>query len=161
MSLKSFRDTKIWINIVHCKSRNWVPTGWNCDHTTLWSIFLCEKESFRDKTGISNILRVWEMSLKVFRNKKIWITIVRCKNWDRVPTGWNRDHKTLWSIFMCQNEIFLDNPCFSNTLSAWEMSLKCFRDKKIQITIVRCKNGYWVPTGWNRDHTTLWSIFLC
>jgi hypothetical protein len=162
MSLKCFRDTKIRITIVRCKNRDWVPTRCNCDYTSLWSIFLCQKEFFLDKPGISNILRAWEMSfLKSILDKKIWISIIRCKNRDWVPIGWNRDHTTLRSIFLCQNDFFWDNPGFSNILRALEMSLKCFRETKIWITIVRCKNWDRVPNGRNRDHKTLWSIFLC
>jgi hypothetical protein len=161
MSLKRFRETKIWITIVRWKNRDWVPTGWNRDYTTLLWIFLCQKEFFWDKPGISNILSAWEMTLKCFRNTKIWITIVRCKNRDWVPTWWNCDHKTLWSIFLGQNDFFWDNHGFSNNFRVWKMSLKCFRDTKIRITIVRCKNQDRVPNGRNCDHTTLWSIFLC
>jgi hypothetical protein len=140
MSLKAFWDTKIRITIVRCKNRDWVPTGWNRDHTTFWTIFLCQKEFFWDKIGISNILRAWEMSFKSFRDTKIWITIVSCKHRDWVPTGWYRNHTILLSIFLCQIEFFGDNPGISNILRVWEMSLKCFRDSKIRITIVHCKN---------------------
>jgi hypothetical protein len=160
MSLKPFMDTKTRITIVRYKKRARVPTGRNRDHTTLWSIFLCQTEFNRDNPDVSNILRAIKMSLKPFRNTKIWITIVRCKRRMWVPTRRNRDHTTLWSIFLGETEFNWDNPGVSNILRAREMSLKLFRDIKIRITIVRFKRRAWVSTGRNRDHTTLWSIFL-
>jgi hypothetical protein len=160
MSLKTFRHTKIRITIVRFKRRAWVLTGRNRDHTTLRSIFLCQKEYNRDNPDISNILRVWEMSLKAFRDTKIWNTIVQCKKRALVPTRRNHDHRTLWSIFLCQKKYNRDNPDISNILRVWEMSLKAFRDTKIWITIVLCKKRAWVPTRRNHDQTTLWSICL-
>jgi hypothetical protein len=160
MSLKPFWDKKTRITIVQLKKRARVTTGRNRDHTTLWSIFLCQMEFNRDNPNVSNILRTREMSLKPFRDIKIRITIVRCKKRMWVPTRRNHDHTTLWSIFLGQMEFNQDNPGVSNILRAREKSLKPYRDIKIRITIVRCKKQAWVPTGRNHDHTTLRSIFL-
>jgi hypothetical protein len=161
MSLKSVQVIKIRITIIWCKDRDWVPTRWNRDQTTFGSFFLCQKEFLLYKIGVSNILRAWEMSLKSVQVIKIWITIFRCKDRDWVPTGWNRDQTTFGSIFLCQKEFLLDRIGISNILRAWEMCLKSVQVIKIRITIFRCNDRYWVPTGWNRDQTTFGSIFLC
>jgi hypothetical protein len=161
MRLKSVQVIKIRITIFRCKDRDWVPTGSNRDQMTFGSIFLCQKEFFQDKIGISNILIAWEISLKSVQVIKIRITTFRCEDRDWVPTGWNRDQMTFGSIFLCQKEFFQDKIGISNILRGWEMCLKSVQVIKIRITIFRCKDRDWVPTRWNRDQTTFGSIFLC
>jgi hypothetical protein len=100
---------------------------------------LGQTEQNRDKPDVFKILRERKMSLKPFRDTKIRITIVRWKKRVRVTTGRNSNHTTLSSIFFSETEQNQDNLGVSNILTAGEMSLKPFRDKKIQITIVRCK----------------------
>jgi hypothetical protein len=101
------------------------------------------------------------MSLKSVQVIKIWITIFWCKDRDWVPFRWNPDSTTFGSIFLCQKEFLLYKVGVSNILRAWEMSLKSVQVIKIRITIFRCKDRDWVPTGWNRDQKTFGSIFLC
>jgi len=103
---------------------------------------------------VSNILRARETSLKPFRGQKIWITIVRWKNLVWVTIGRNGDPMNLSSIFSGQTEQNRNNTGVSSILRAREMSLKPFRDKKIRITLVRCKWRVWVTVGRNRDHTS-------
>jgi hypothetical protein len=161
ISLKSVQVIKIQITIFRCKDRDWAPTRWNRYQTTFGSIFLCQKEFSRDKIGISNILRAWEMSLKSVQDIKIQISVFLCKDRDWVPTGWNRDQTTFGSIFLCQKEFSLYKISIYNILRAWEMSLKSVQVIKIRITIFRCKDRDLVPTRWNRYQTTFGSIFLC
>jgi hypothetical protein len=99
-------------------------------YTTLWSIFLGQMKFNRDNPIVLNILRVWKMSLKPFRDTKIRITIVRCKKRAWLPTGRNGDYTTFWSIFFCQTEFNRDNPGICNILRAREKSFKPFRDEK-------------------------------
>jgi len=161
MSLKPFRDKKN-SNYYRPMQKARVYPNWKKPWPYEFMInFLGEMEFNRENPSVSNILSAREMSLKPWRDTKIWITIARCGKRAWVPIGRNSDHKTLWSIFLGQTEFNRDNPGSSNILKVRDMSLKPFWDTKIWNTVARCRKRVWVPIGRNRDHTNLWSIFLC